>query len=385
MTHKIAFKNISGNCIIGNFNSNDTVSNACMFLSKQIAEPIQNIRLLSPDGCTFLADHIHLIDSLLKNITSKNTIIYFLFPDRGTQTMTCRTPQPLKGDNSNITVFPHIRTPINSLSLFQEIAQKPSDRAVSLYNRYAKAFELPSDFEQKVEELREMGFSDEDSRAALRSTNFNVEAAANQIINNQNGRNEDDGAISILENLGTFRNGVLEVDLDAIRNFLDVNQETPQVGLLNLLIHLFRNQRNNDDGENYNADYDHHNDYEEDVEENDNDLSEELDQQLITLEDLCHDFEYTYFPAFNEYISQYRYICGAKDDESLIKILDFMNARIGDHEEMPGFISRSMQHMQDNVQLQDVDDIKNTIEELITEYNVTIEDKDVFEVDETVI
>ena len=152
-----------------------------------------------------------------------------------------------------------------------------------------------------------------------------------------------------------------------------------------MLIHLFRNQRNNDDGENYNEDDDHHNDYEEDIEEIDNDLSEELDQQLITLEDLCQDFEYTYFPAFSEYISQYRNICGDKDDESLINILDFMNARIGDHEEMPGFISRSMQHMQDNVQLQDVDDIKNTIEQLITEYNVTIEDKDVFDVDDTAI
>lgn len=379
----ISFIGVSGNSIKGLFQKTDTIKTACNFLSSSLNVPSALIRIRSPNDSVFLSDVSKIGDLVSeKNIkTDSSFFIYMVLPAAPSHATNLIGQNSLIKANSYDYNEKIIPLPQSIFEIVKCLKSRPSSETTRIYKDYSRSFELPSDFLEKVESLHQMGFEIEESKEALRSSGFNVEAAVNRLIN-QNNRNANDEDVirirstrllDLLELISMVRNDDGNTDHDRIRR------------IIRLIAH-----RDNDDHDDDNNDDNNHNDQNEndhhdrlelahfllrqDSDNNSNsededsignpqisDLMDELNEKLEDLE------MGPIFDAFSKLVDESRDVIARSRDDQIIDFINFLINYIDQNGELPGFFERKINvliNYFDNEPNPDVDYLVRTLDKI---------------------
>lgn len=356
----ISFQSISGSSIKGSFKKTDTIKTACNFLSSLLKVPSQLIRIRNPKDSVFLSD-VSKIGDLIKK-KDLPFFIYFILPSAPEILKTNFNNTRLSNgtDTKKENTFSNYDIKIISLPqpIFEVIncvTKEPTLMARRIYKDYSRSFNLPSDFYAKVESLHQMGFEIEESKEALRSSDFNVEAAVNRLINNQNIRRSSDE--DMLRNGPANLLDILEF-ISSIRN--DGNPDPDRIGRIIRLIA----RRNGDDHSDHEEDENHdeenennHNRFtfrhtilnheieynsEDDNSIDNQDLNnalDELKEKLVGI-DLEEDYD-----DFSALIDETRELLARSKDDEIIEFITFLNSYIDQNDDVPNFFKRKMRQL----------------------------------------
>ncbi|OHT05348.1 hypothetical protein TRFO_05925 [Tritrichomonas foetus] len=384
----LSFRNVAGHKIEGTFKYNDTVSTACEYLAKKLNVPPKTIKIINPStNKTFkntdkISDHLsdatfllyRILPEIIKNKStknqknSKNTILNnassttsesnsISIQRKNENSDQIENSQQLNNNTENTNTDTNngnnrdddetdnhtdlFRLPKSFTDMLSEIQAKPTFRESLIHADYAQSFHLPPDFDEKVEILRQMGFENEECREALRSTNYNVEAAANFLVNNQNrrGGNGDDGVLRLnLIQAFQLMNALFGRNENTTGTLLNAlsDREDDVSGMLRELL-VRSGQRNNDDGDGVQIIYETHidegyeneEDGEEDYFEDMNSLiSDRLGTILSLLDEKNGD-------AIIKLVSNFRQEEGSQFDEEIAFYFKLILEYIEDNGKLP--------------------------------------------------
>lgn len=417
---KISFQSISGHTVTGSFQKADTIRSACNFLSSTLKVPPQLIRIRNPKDFTFLGDNLKIVDSVDLKDNTKNSafLIYFILPPipkyiGNEEEPICLTKEDnKKNTNDKICNYAYdeellhrknLILPSESIvKIFDSIEKHPSHRTHLIYKIYARSLNLPSDFEEKVESLHQMGFEIEESKEALRASEFNVQAAVNRLINNQNNRHDTEDEI----HEGNIRIFDLFHVLSMMRDD-DGNVDPDRIGQI---IRLFSNRHRDHNDDDHNADDQNENNGDDrrhgiryfilnrnnnHDSDNDDDNGEEssesnsIDNQDLSdaMSELSDKLDYidlsSIFDTFSHLIDESRELIARSKDEQIIEFITFLNSYIDDNGRLPRFFQRKMNSLSDYFDNENNPDIDYLISLLqkVTEHDYDNDNDDSDDID----
>ncbi|OHT05347.1 hypothetical protein TRFO_05924 [Tritrichomonas foetus] len=165
-------RDITGNRYQCSLSERSTVADVCLTLSQQIGIKPENIRIIDPKK-----GENRFLDDYTAINTFKN--LKYLTFQKLCEPKTIRNNDHLKNVNEKLI----INVPNHLSATMKSACQKPHYSALSLYRQYAQlSTNKPSDFDNRVEMLHQMGFDLDECKEALRSCGNNVEKASNYLL-----------------------------------------------------------------------------------------------------------------------------------------------------------------------------------------------------------
>lgn len=365
----ISLIGVSGHSVKGRFQETDTVKTVCKFLSSSLNVPSQLIRIRNPKDSIFLNDVLKIGDLISKSNkkTEKSYLIYFVLPEIPTH------KENKIGQNISLKANDNVKEIIAIPPLIVEnikcLKSKPTLETIRIYKDYIRSFNLPSDFYEKVESLHQMGFEIEESKEALRASEFNVEIAVNRLVNSQNNRrNIDEDTIRIRSSRLV---DLLEL-ISVMRND-DGNGDQNHERISRIFRLISRRDEENEDGDNENGenrhanrnelthflrrdDSDHNSEDDNSIDNQElNDLMDELNEKLeeINLGDV--------FDSFSRLIEEARDLIATSKDEQIIDFINYLITFIVQNRAIPKFFQRKIDQLDDYLENENDPDIDHLI------------------------
>ena len=169
----IIFRDISGRTISIQLGKESRVFNACQLLSKKLQISADKIFLLSPKEEINYYSNNEMIEHV-KEENPEYVVFTSLYQNEKTNNKADQTELGLK-DKSYLTNSIPFKTFVNFIDL--KYNSKINTAHYTKYTRYIN--EIPSDLQQKIEEISILGYEIEDIKEALRTTHYNVLFAIN--------------------------------------------------------------------------------------------------------------------------------------------------------------------------------------------------------------
>lgn len=163
---EIQLQNLAGKTYRQTFSESATVSDVILYLSQQMKSSVNKIFIISTE-----MDHLFYPNNYyLQNINEQNLV--FINIDDNNQ----------NDENSEKKLIVPSKQALNSFYYFPKPNKSRFVEKIihSIYTSVLK--NIPDDFDDKVNEVHQLGYDIEDCKEALRSNNYNVNKAINYLV-----------------------------------------------------------------------------------------------------------------------------------------------------------------------------------------------------------